>query len=252
MQEGRLEMAHELVEKAMKIEEDELGGRPQRLVELYDSAANIYNAKIVLIDYVSRSMLSVLRPCIDFRQKGIKLRESFEGDRHKFKRAYSMMKLAFNIKTWYMIGGDSNFSAEEAMEEGFRNVREAKEIFLEVRYSGRDGYRAECLMNEGLLVGEHDQEKALKLYQEAEELCLQVYGENSVLSGRLLMNTGILVEEMGNYEEAYTYFSRAFRNKVEVYGLDHPQTHRGIRLLEEPMYKRIAQSRGENPLEEYK
>ncbi|XP_077981357.1 telomerase protein component 1-like [Glandiceps talaboti] len=249
MQEGQLETSHDLLQKAMSLEEDDLGGRPERLVELYDLAANIYNGKIVLIDYVSRSMLPVLRPCIDFRQRGIKLRETFEGNRHKFKRAYSMMKLAFNIKTWYMIGGDTNFSAEEAMEEGFRNVREAKAIFQEL---GEDGYRAECLMNEGLLVGEHDQEKALKLYQEAEELCLQVYGENSVLSGRLLMNTGILVEEMGNYEEAYNYFSRAFKNKVEVYGLDHPQTLRAIRLIEEPMYKRIAQSRGENLLEEYK
>ena len=43
---------------------------------------------------------------------------------------------------------------------------------------------------------------------DALELCVQAYGEFSVLNSRLLLNIGIMFEDMRNYQEAFNYYIR--------------------------------------------
>ena len=54
------------------------------------------------------------------------------------------------------------------------------------------------------------------MYKQALDLCLQVYGDMSVLSSRLFTNTAILYEESGDQNEAYDLFLKAKKVKVEV------------------------------------
>ena len=41
---------------------------------------------------------------------------------------------------------------------------------------------------------------------EALDLCLQAYGENSVLTSRLYLNIGIMYEDRRDFKEAYGWF----------------------------------------------
>ena len=54
------------------------------------------------------------------------------------------------------------------------------------------------------------------MYGEAEALSYQVCGEMSVLSSRIVINKGILLEEMGKMEDAFDYFSLGKKIKTEV------------------------------------
>ncbi|XP_072024365.1 LOW QUALITY PROTEIN: TPR repeat-containing protein DDB_G0287407-like [Amphiura filiformis] len=240
MQASQLTGSFALLEEAIRLEERELGARQDRMMELTDLAASMHNERLTLHDWITQAMMADLKPSIEYRRKSLKLGEGLTGERNRFKRAFSLMKLTFNLKTWYVLNGDNSMSGEEGMELGFDSIKEAKAIFEEL---GDKGHVSECLMNEGLLIGETDQERAKKVYKEALDLCLQVFGEMSVLSSRLFTNTAILYEECGMKEDAYDYFMRAKKVKVEVFGEDHPQTKRVLRVLEEPMYNNIAMRR---------
>ncbi len=57
---------------------------------------------------------------------------------------------------------------------------------------------------------------AIQYYKEAEEMCLQAYGEYSVLTSRIYLNTGIMYEDKRNYFKAYEYFIKWQDVCVEV------------------------------------
>ena len=80
------------------------------------------------------------------------------------------------------------------------------------------------------------------------ELCLQVYGEESMLTSRLCLNTGILYEDSGDYVTAFRYFERWAKVSEVVYGHDHPKSQSAKRALNEPTYTWIAQCLKENQL----
>jgi hypothetical protein len=75
----------------------------------------------------------------------------------------------------------------------------------------------------------------------------EVYGEYSVLTGRLYINTGIYWEEIGNYNKAFEFFSNNYRVMRDVFGEEHIKTTRAKHILQEPMYVRLAQERGDVP-----
>ncbi|XP_071494027.1 telomerase protein component 1-like [Diadema antillarum] len=242
MQAAQLETGYSILERAVSLETDELGAREERLMVLYDLIASWNNELLTLHDWITSKMFPQLRPSISFRRKALAISAKFldRGESFKFKHAFSLMKLAFNLKTWYVLRGDNELTAREAMDLGFASLKEAKGIFQELNDKG---HIAECLMNEALLVGETKQVDALELHKQAEELCLEAYGEMSVLASRLFTNTGILLEEMNMREEAYDYFLRARDVKVAVFGKEHPQTQRLDRVLKEDEYAAIARRR---------
>ncbi|XP_001198485.3 telomerase protein component 1 isoform X2 [Strongylocentrotus purpuratus] len=242
MQASQLKTGYSILETAMQMEMDELGAREERLLVLYDLVASWNNELLTLHDWITTKMFPNLRPSISNRRKSLAISKKFldRGESFKFKRAFSLMKLAFNLKTWYVLKGDNEMSATEAMDLGFASLKEAKELFTEINDKG---HLAECLMNESLLVGETKQVDALEIFKRAEELCLEAYGEMSVLASRLFTNMGILLEEMRQKEEAYDYFVRSREIKVAVFGPKHPQTQRLDRVLAEEDYAAIARRR---------
>ncbi|XP_070563916.1 TPR repeat-containing protein DDB_G0287407-like [Ptychodera flava] len=241
MQAGRHEKTLEVLRKAMDIEENELGGRPERMVELYDICARTYSEILKLYSFIERRQMNELRPAIEYGQKAIRIRETLPPEQHKFKMGLSLMLLAFNQESWHGLGGDSTLSSAEALKQGKKNIEEAIKIFKEL---GDDGHVAEAIMTKGVLHQRGSIEQ-LKDYEDAMDLCIQTYGEYHVLVSRLLLNTGIYYEDSGDYYTAYKYFKRWRHTTEEVFGLEHPKTKRAIDTLEEPMYSRIARELGD-------
>jgi len=77
-------------------------------------------------------------------------------------------------------------------------------------------------------------------YNEAMELCHQVYGEESLLSSRLYINIGIVYEDNNDYVKAFEYFRKWAETSEAVLGSDHPKTIRAKGVLREPRYRLVA------------
>lgn len=241
IQAGKHYEALELLKTAMKIEEKELGARPHRMVELYALMSEIYDEKLKLNDFVSPSQLPDLRKTIYYGRKSITIRKSLPGNYHKFKLAMSLMKLAFNMESWEACGGGPELSGEAAIIEGNKYIDRALKIFLELNDMG---HYAEALMTKGVLAPRGSMEQ-LKLYNQAMELCMQMYGEFHILTSRLYINIGIVYEDNNDYRKAYTYFKRWALVSEEILGPEHPKTQRAKGVLRESRYRRIAQDLGE-------
>ncbi|XP_033737542.1 LOW QUALITY PROTEIN: nephrocystin-3-like [Pecten maximus] len=242
IQAGKYLEALELLRTAMKIEEKELGARPHRMVELYALMAEIYDEKLKLNDFVSPSQLPDLRKTIHYGRKSIALRKKLPGTYHKFKLGMSLMKLAFNMESWEACGGGPELTGEAALAEGNKYIDKALKIFEELNDMG---HYAEALMTKGVLARRGSMEQ-LKLYNEAMDLCMQMYGEYHILTSRLYINIGIVYEDNNDFKKAYEYFKKWARVSEEILGPDHPKTQRAKGVLRESRYQRIARTLGEN------
>ncbi|XP_059178256.1 TPR repeat-containing protein DDB_G0287407-like isoform X2 [Physella acuta] len=241
IQAGKHQDALELLKTAMKIEEKELGARPHRMVELYALMSEIYDEKLKLNDFVSRSQLPDLRKTIHYAKKSIHIRKSLPGSYHKFKLGMSLMRLAFNMKSWDACGGGTELTGPDAVTEGNKYIDRALKIFLELSDMG---HYAEALMTKGVLAPRGSMEQ-LKLYNQAMELCMQMYGELHILTSRLYINIGIVYEDNKDYRRSYQYFKKWARLSEEIMGPDHPKTLRAKGVLRESRYRRIAMELGE-------
>ncbi|XP_071952526.1 telomerase protein component 1-like [Antedon mediterranea] len=227
-----------LLEKAMKIEQEDLSSRPERMVELYHLAATIYDDKLKLYEYIDPSQMRELKPLIDFGRKSIAIRETLEGEAHKYKLGKTLVQMAFNLESWLECGGDNSMSGEEAVEEGQACIDRAIQIFKDL---GDDGHLADAIMTAGILL-ERASDEQLQKYMEALELCLQAYGENSVLTSRLYLNIGILHEDNRRYYDAYDWFIKWQKVSEEVFGYHHPRTQRCRNCLAESRYRSVKQN----------
>ncbi|CAG5132430.1 unnamed protein product [Candidula unifasciata] len=241
IQAGKHQEALELLKTAMKIEEKELGARPHRMVELYALMSEIYDEKLKLNDFVSRSQLPDLRKTIHYAKKSIHIRKTLPGPYHKFKLGMSLMRLAFNMKSWDACGGGTELSGPDAVTEGNKYIDRALKIFMELSDMG---HYAEALMTKGVLAPRGSMEQ-LKLYNQAMELCMQMYGELHILTSRLYINIGIVYEDNKDYKRSYQYFKKWARLSEEIMGPDHPKTLRAKGVLRESRYRRIAMELGE-------
>ncbi|XP_022100079.1 telomerase protein component 1-like [Acanthaster planci] len=217
--------------------ETELGSRPERMVELYDLAADIYDDKLKLYQWIERWQIIELRHLIDYAKKSIAIRETMPGNLNKFKLGRTLTQLAFNLEAWMETGADNNLSGEEALEEGTIHIERAIQIFKDL---GNDGYLADATMTKGILLP-RGSEKQLEVCREALDMCLQIYGENSVLSSRMFLNIGIFYEDNRQYRTACEWFIRWHKCTEEVFGYHHPKTERARKTLERPRYLRIRQ-----------
>ncbi|CAL1546769.1 unnamed protein product [Lymnaea stagnalis] len=241
IQAGKHQDALELLKTAMKIEEKELGARSHRMVELYALMSEIYDEKLKLNDFVSRSQLPDLRKTIHYAKKSIHIRKTLPGSYHKFKLGMSLMRLAFNMKSWDACGGGSELTGPDAVTEGNKYIDRALKIFMELNDMG---HYAEALMTKGVLAPRGSMEQ-LKLYNQAMELCMQMYGELHILTSRLYINIGIVYEDNKDYKRSYQYFKKWARLSEEIMGPDHPKTLRAKGVLRESRYRRIAMELGE-------
>ncbi|KAH3849179.1 TPR repeat-containing protein DDB_G0287407-like [Dreissena polymorpha] len=241
IQAGKYHEALELLKTALKIEEKELGARAHRMVELYALMAEIYDEKLKLNDFVSPSQLPDLRKTIHYGRKSIAIRRTLPGAYHRSKLGMSLMKLAFNMESWQACGGGPELSQADALAEGNKYIDKAIKIFQELN---DDGHYAEALMTKGVLAPRGCMEQ-LKLYNDAMDLAMQMYGEYHILTSRLYINIGIVYEDNNNYNKAYEYFKKWARVSEEILGPDHPKTLRAKGVLRESRYKSIARRLGE-------
>ena len=77
-------------------------------------------------------------------------------------------------------------------------------------------------------------------------MCLQVYGECSLLISRLYINIGIVYEDNNDYVKAFNYFIRWARVSEMILGPHHPKTLRAKGVLKEPRYSLVAERLKEN------
>ncbi|XP_019645560.1 PREDICTED: TPR repeat-containing protein DDB_G0287407-like isoform X1 [Branchiostoma belcheri] len=249
---GRHEGAEEMLAPAVRIEQDDLGGRPERMAQVYELTATIYTEKLKLYDFVSPQQLTELRPAIDNGTKAVELRETLpQEDKNKFKLAKTRMQLAFNMESWQACLLDERqypdaaafLNKARASQEGNRHIDLAMETFKQLR---DDGHLAEAIMTKAILADRGSQVQ-LELYEEALALCLQTYGENHILTSRLYINIGIYYEDRAQYRDSYKHFKKWYQTCLVVFGPDHPKSKRAAGTLEEPLYRRIRQmdERGE-------
>ena len=85
----------------------------------------------------------------------------------------------------------------------------------------------------------------LQLYNQAMDLCMQMYGEYHILTSRLYINIGIVYEDTNNYKKAYEYFKKWAIVSEEILGPEHPKTQRAKGVLRESRYQSIARELGE-------
>ncbi|XP_033641295.1 telomerase protein component 1-like [Asterias rubens] len=215
--------------------ETELGERPERMVEVYSLAADIYDDKLKLYQWIERWQITELGHLIKFARQSIAIRETLPGRANKFKLGRSLTQLAFNLEAWMETGADNNLSGQEAIDEGKACIERAIQIFKEL---GNDGFLADAIMTKGILLPRGDEEQ-LEVCMESLDMCLQAYGENSVLSSRLFLNIGIFHEDNRNYRKACEWFIRWHRCSEEVFGYHHPKTERARKTLARPQYKRL-------------
>ena len=81
-----------------------------------------------------------------------------------------------------------------------------------------------------------------QLYNEAMDLCMQMYGEYHILMTRLYINIGIVYEDNCDFKKAYEYFKKWARISEEILGPDHPKTKRARGVLRESRYQNIARN----------
>ncbi|XP_052774111.1 TPR repeat-containing protein DDB_G0287407-like [Mya arenaria] len=241
IQAGKYHEALELLKTALKIEEKELGARPHRMVELFALMAEIYDEKLKLNDFVSPSQLPDLRKTIHYGRKSIAIRRTLPGAYHRFKLGMSLMKLAFNMESWQACGGGPELSEQDALTEGNKYIDKALKIFQELN---DQGHYAEALMTKGVLAPRGCMEQ-LKLYNQAMDLVMQMYGEYHILTSRLYINIGIVYEDNNDFNKAYEYFKKWARVSEEILGPEHPKTLRAKGVLRETRYRSIARRMGE-------
>ncbi|XP_077998733.1 TPR repeat-containing protein DDB_G0287407-like [Glandiceps talaboti] len=245
VQAGLYDPARGLLETLVSMEDNELGARPERMVEVYALCAELWDEISKMHEFISRDNIKDLRPAIDFGRKSAALRETLEGAEHRYKFAIILMNLAFNLNVWADCSGDSTLSPEQAIEEGREKIEQAINVFREVEDLGRE---AEANMTRAILYPRGSEEQ-LQFYELALEQCQQAYGDNCKLMTRLTSNIGIYYEDNGDYQTAYDHFKQWYQVSVEVFGENHPKTVIAQKCLNEPMYSRIRSNREAQGLE---
>ncbi|XP_072027470.1 uncharacterized protein [Amphiura filiformis] len=238
MQAGQYDAAVTLVKKTIELETKELGARPENLADLYGLASTINLEISKQADFIAEhdeKELALLREVIRNARKCIKLRKGLPGDAHKYKLGKTLVGLTFALSAWIEHGGDNVVSVAEAEVEAKRHIENAIEIFKELDTKGN---LADAIMTKGILYDRGSEEQE-NLYMEAYKLCVEAYGECSVLTSRLNTNIGIMYEDRGDYHEAFKWFVKWGATCEKVFGYHHEKTEKTRRLFEEPKYAAI-------------
>lgn len=249
MHAGKHDDSFVFLERAMSIEkrlEENVGNRDERLGELYDLAACIFDDKLKLYQFIEPFQLVELRIALSYARKSIAIRETLSGNLHKYKLGKTLMQLAFNLEAWMETGADNDLPGEEAVQQGKEYINRAIDIFTEL---GEYGMLADATMTKGILEP-RGCEKQLEICMAALEQCLQAYGENSVLTSRLYLNIGIFHEDNRRYKIACEWFIKWKTVCEEVFGYHHPKTKRARETLKRPRYMRIIMEELQNQLQE--
>ncbi|CAH1785089.1 unnamed protein product [Owenia fusiformis] len=245
---GRYDKAMQYATRARDIEE-ELGSRPERMMEIYHLLAFVGDEHFKLEDYLYHAQLPRMKPIVENYEKTVQLRkvmaEKSSSKEEKYKLGMALSRLSFFLSGYALRGGDEWLSAEVAKEKAISYVNEAIELYTEMQ----DNYRiGDCLLTRGVAEG-HPTPKQIKYYEEAREKILQSAGPLNMTMDCLLLNMGIYYEDTGDKRRAYGYYFEWYTTCRDLYGERHARCKRCVTLLRETIFMDIAKEVG-NPVPE--
>ncbi|XP_073234620.1 TPR repeat-containing protein DDB_G0287407-like isoform X1 [Porites lutea] len=239
IQAGQYNDAHEMLNDLLKLEEESLGARTDKLADIYQLMSKTKSEVVKNYNFVTMDQLEQDREIVEFCKKSLSYRKQLSGEEHEHKTAMIDILIAHHLS---IVADLEQEGAEQTRRDCFKYIDEAIDIFMR---HGDMGHMAEAIMTKSFI-----NPRARKYFKEKEEmlnrsfeLCLKTYGEKHMLMLRLYLNIGILYEDNRDYQKAYDYFVKWHETCQEVLGPSHPKTGRARDTLNEPMYVRIREQR---------
>ncbi|XP_072016277.1 uncharacterized protein [Amphiura filiformis] len=155
---GQYDKAKELIEKALDLEVKELGGRPDRLGDLYFLICTIYSERLNSIALAHNVDPDMVQQYIKHARNCLNLRRKAKEDDQKFKLAGILRSLSNALRNWNDYGGDKTLSAQDAKTESMKHIEEAIKLFTKLKAKGNV---AKCILNKSSLLeaGSGEKEK---------------------------------------------------------------------------------------------
>lgn len=239
IQAGQYKDAHELLNDLLKLEEESLGARTDKLADIYQLMSKTKSEVVKNYNFVTMDQLEQDKEIVEFCKKSLSYRKQLSGEEHEHKTAMIDILIAHHLS---IVADLEQENAEQTRKDCFKYIDEAIDIFMR---HGDMGHMAEAIMTKSFI-----NPRARKFFKEKEEmlnrsfeLCLKTYGEKHMLMLRLYLNIGILYEDNRDYQKAYDYFVKWHETCLEVLGPSHPKTVRARDTLNEPAYVRIREQR---------
>lgn len=239
IQAGQYEDAHELLNDLLKLEEESLGARTDKLADIYQLMSKTKSEVVKNFNFVTMDQLEQDREIVEFCKKSLSFRKQLSGEEHEHKTAMIDILIAHHLS---IVADLERDNAEQTRKDCFKYIDEAIDIFMR---HGDMGHMAEAIMTKSFI-----NPRARKYFKEKEEmlnrsfeLCLKTYGEKHMLTLRLYLNIGILYEDNRDFQKAYDYFVKWHETCQEVLGPSHPKTGRARDTLNEATYVRIREQR---------
>lgn len=229
------EFAKEALDAAERANSDKL-----RLASLYYLLSYVLDEQLKLQEYMYRSQLPVMRQIITNFEKASNIWSGSTDSDTLYKLCRCLNRVSFYYSGYALRGGDDYFSIPEASELAKTRVEEAITICKKLGDKLMEG---DCWTTKGVVLGRACTEQII-CYKTAIEMLTLAGGETNLNLDRCYLNTAIYYEEVGNYYEAYKYFLKWFQIGIALYGEGHPRNARCINTLREPMYRRIAEEKG--------
>eukprot|EP00794_Sanderia_malayensis_P017020 gene17020-18734_t len=239
IQAGRYEDAYEILEERSKIEEEQLGSRPDEMADIYQLMAKCKSEVVKNYNFVTVAQLDEDKEVVEYCRKSLEARKQLQGDEHEFKAAMTNILMSHHLS---IIADLEPAKGQQYRTEAFACADSGIATFDKI---GDIGHLAEAIMTKSFVNPRSTKffEEKKKQLLKAQGLCRKAYGDNHLLACRLYLNIGILYEDNRDFEEAYDYFVSWNECCLKVLGADHPKSTRAKDTLEEPMYVRIRKQR---------
>lgn len=239
IQAGQYSDAHEMLNDLLKLEEESLGARTDKLADIYQLMSKTKSEVVKNYNFVTMDQLEQDQEIVEFCKKSLSYRKQLSGEEHEHKTAMIDILIAHHLS---IVADLESGNSEQTRKECFKYIDEAIDIFMR---HGDMGHMAEAIMTKSFI-----NPRLKKFFKEKEEmlnrsfeLCLKTYGEKHMLMLRLYLNIGILYEDNRDFQKAYDYFVKWHETCLEVLGPSHPKTARARDTLSEASYVRIREQR---------
>ncbi|XP_074616453.1 TPR repeat-containing protein DDB_G0287407-like [Acropora palmata] len=239
IQAGQYSDAHEMLNELLKLEEESLGARTDKLADIYQLMSKTKSEVVKNYNFVTMDQLEQDQEIVEFCKKSLSYRKQLSGEEHEHKTAMIDILIAHHLS---IVADLESGNSEQTRKECFKYIDEAIDIFMR---HGDMGHMAEAIMTKSFI-----NPRLKRFFKEKEEmlnrsfeLCLKTYGEKHMLMLRLYLNIGILYEDNRDFQKAYDYFVKWHETCLEVLGPSHPKTARARDTLSEASYVRIREQR---------
>jgi len=235
---GQYKIGIELLRKLAALEESKLGSRSDQMADIYQLLARCKSEIITTEETEAASLLPMEKEVVDYCERSIELRKKCTGDENKIKMGETFIMMTNHLARV----ADLEFVGKDKVRsEAEKAIDEAISIFDQLK---DNGHKAEALMAKGTIYRNSDNEQEEKFTLAACDLCLQVFGEDHILSGELCRKVAIMYEENEkDLKSALSYYERCFKIFEMLFGDDHPKTEQLAELLAHEKFKKIKEEK---------